>query len=312
MEYKNFAKQPGPAYIFRGKYVEDRVSLTRLFFDFPIGEILNRPHLFYSSVKNVYLLEKRLNPIDDAPRLMDLSILKNVSAADFHLKVHAITGLPELCTSNTESIPYWDRQSVEFALKHHFDDDEAGFYMQESDIESVNGLRVFLNFIVPKYVQSRDNLKFLLKRKKNFTRTDISSIIKEQYNAWSVICSNYERVFVAKLKHLIFCADKLECWDIRSQILKEVDVLVENIGLNKDKLTIDLGIDGGVTTDTYRPAYQIQMLPQLKHLGKEEISVSSDISVRWSFEQQRKSLGRLSGEQSLLKEPKEYILDWKF
>lgn len=311
---EDFVKQNGPIYIFRGRNESRETSLTRLFFEFPLGEIANKPDIFLESVSNVYFQEKHMNPIDDNPRLMDLSIMKNVAAADFHLKVHAITGLPEFGTSNTESIPYWDRQSVEFAFKHHFGEKHS-LYMQESDVESVNALRIFLVILVPKYIyarRSKENLEMLINRKRNFTRTDISPLIERQLKAWTEIYSNYHRVLVAKIKHLVFCADKLDNWDIRMAILDEVERHISLSGLDSTELTIDLGVDGGVTQDTYRPAYQIKMLPQLKHLGVDEVSIPKDRVIVWPFKLQMQSLQRIAGTPSLLEEPKEYILDWRF
>src|SRR3989344_751439 len=96
-------------FIFRGVHEKERVAIKDLYFDFPLEQIKEQPELFFEAAKNIYTQEKLLNPITgDKPREIDMSRIEDLSFTESHLKVHAITGLPELGTSDTTSIPYWD------------------------------------------------------------------------------------------------------------------------------------------------------------------------------------------------------------
>lgn len=314
MNNKKFKKQTFPSLIYGGNSREN-TDLESLFFNFPLEEILTKPQEFYESVSSIYEEEKRLNPIGgENTRFINLVNLEDLAFADFHLKVHAITGLPELGTSNTKNIPYWDRQSVEFGFRHHFES-EGQYYMEESDIEVVNILRVFIRILEEKLLYAslaKRNIENLMARAASFTRKNIDSVLEEQFQTWKQVANTYETVLIAKIKHLVFCADRISSQSIRKQVLKEVEEILKKLDIPTDVLTINLGVDGGVTEDTDRPAYQIEMLAQLQHLGADTVSLPKECVVLWPFEIQRESLLRGSQEPSSLEEPKEYILHWDF
>jgi hypothetical protein len=308
-----FGKLNSPSFIFRGKHGDRAASLQELFFDYPLDEIREKPDFFFDSVKSVYQQEKFQNPINSG-KMMDLGNGFDLMRMRHHLKVHAITGLPELGTSTTESIPYWDRQGFVFGLKHLFSDNWE-YYQQMVDLESVNVLRAILAIYIPRYKYAAmcvQNLNELKQKKERFTRSDINSSIQGQYNAWKEISGNYQRFLLGKIKHLFFCLDKISDRDIRVFGLNEIEALLESSAIDRNELSINLGVDGGVTESTYRPKYQIHMHVQLRHLERDIVSIPDAINVEWSYLEWKNSLSRLASQDSFLKEPSEFILDWKF
>ncbi len=302
-----------PAFIFTGKDGGDDVPLRRLFFEYPLTEIKENTEAFFDSVKSIYQQEKFQNPINSG-KMMDLGNHDDLMRMRRHLRVHAITGLPELGTSTTESIPYWDRQGFVAGLRYAYGDDWE-YYQQRIDLESINALRSMLSIYIPKYCYAKmcmDNLHELRYKDERFTRGDISHSISKQFDAWKEITENYKRVLIGKIKHLVFCLDKMIDRDIRMFGLQELDAFVVAAGFEVEELTINLGVDGGVIKSTYRPVYQIHMHTQLRHLGVDVVSVPDSVNVEWGLPFWKRRLSRLACQDSFLEEPSEFILDWRF
>ncbi len=311
----SFPKTIVSPFIFRGVHENERVVVERLYFDFPLEQIKNHPELFYDAAKNIYLQEKLLNPINgDNPREIDMSKIEDLSLFESHLKVHAITGLPELGTSDTVSIPYWDRQGVMSGLTAQFDPDQAQFFQEESDVESINIIRAFLALYIPKYNYARlavSNLDAQISRGQ-VTIRDIGPLFEAQRNVWSSTRDTYRHVIIAKVKHLFYCLDKIRDQKIRTHCLEEVLTELKDTDIENKELEINLGIDGGVTANSYRPGYHITLLKQLNHYDKEDIILSADESFNWTFEEVLSSLERPTDAKSSLQEPPSYLLDWRF
>jgi len=311
-----FPKTLVSPFIFRGVHEGDRVAIENLYFDFPLEQIKKQPELFFNAAKNIYAQEKLLNPITgDAPkREIDMSRIEDLSFFESHLKVHAVTGLPELGTSDTKSIPYWDRQGVMAGFDNRFGGEQACFFQEESDIESVNIIRAFLVLYVPKYNYARlavSNLESQMMRGQ-VTLRDIGELFETQRNNWTTIRDTYRQILVAKAKHLLYCLDKIRDRQIRVHCFGEVLNHLKDTDIKEEELGINLGVDGGVTADSYRPGYYIKFITQLKHYAMEEIALPADQNCVWTFKEIAASVQRPTGADTSLKEPPSYILDWRF
>ena len=82
--------------------------------------------------------------------------------------------------------------------------------------------------------------------------------------------------------------------------------------IEEGELGIDLGLDGGITEDSMRPPYYIANIAQLTHYQKNEISISKTSNISWAFEEIKKSIHRLTTEETYLQETPNVHLDWKF
>lgn len=215
--------------------------------------------------------------------------------------------------STTESIPYWDRQALVEGFRHVYPERDEGLILQ-SDIETINGLRSVLGIISPRYLESSRAVRVIKSKieRGNVTRANISDILDTKHRAWEVIDTDYRRVLIAKIKHLVVITDQLSSQDARTFLLNEIGITWQTAGISPEELTINLGIDGGLSEATYRPPYFIVGIRQLAHLGLRTVSIPQEVCPNWSLEECVASLMRPSNTPSLLVEPEAYRLDWKF
>ncbi len=282
--------------------------------NYPLHNVASNPLLFFEQVQQMYAREKRRalagQPL---PASMDLANPKHLKRMDSHTKVHVVTGLVEWGGSTTESIPYWDRQALSEGFSYVYPE-TAEILSLQADLETINGLRSVIGIIRPRYQESESAVSVLRDKieRGNVTRSDITNSLNIKLNAWETINNDYKRVLVAKIKHLVFIADKLADQATRTILLEEVTDTWQTVGLNPKELTINLGIDGGLSEATYRPPFYIVGIKQLEHLGQETISIPQDICPDWTLDMWVASLMREDGKYSLLQEPFEYKLDWRF
>lgn len=281
---------------------------------YPLEDVVSHPLDFFTQVQQMYSREKkRAISGQQLPAGMDLASVVDLKRMDSHTKVHVVTGIVEWGGSTTESIPYWDRQALFEGFRHVYPNSYEGLALQ-SDIETINGLRSVIGIIAPRYLESSSAIGVIRSKidRGNVTRSSIVETLEKKRRAWDEINRDYHRVLVGKIKHLVYIADKLPDQDARGFVLNEVCSAWQSTGIDNFELTINLGIDGGLSEATYRPPYYIVGIKQLEHLGLETVAIPQEVCPDWSLEQWTASLMRPNNTPSLLIEPNEYKLDWRF
>jgi hypothetical protein len=279
---------------------------------FPVKEIALKPEEFIKAVGQIYKTEKEKYNFGNASTIFDIGYFGAIERLDFHIKVHTTTGLAHWGSSTTESIPYWDRQALHEAIKQNNTDYEPE--IEAKDIGNINCLRVYLQILIPKYNETKNAMNILDQKliTRQQTHRDLSGEFQLRYNAWQVIMNDYDRVIKAKFKHIIYLTDKLNNAESRKIVYKEITEGLKRSNLSVDDIAINLGIDGGLSEETYRPAYIIKDYAQLNYLNQDKFSIPQEICPTWDFNLCSQSILRKTGDESLLLEPAEYNLPWKF
>lgn len=295
--------------------ISDNISQNSFhqLYTFPLREIALRPESFIEVVDQIYRTEKEKYRVGRVSRVFDITSYDMIERLDFHIKVHSITGIAHWGTSTTESIPYWDRQTLHASIQKN-NNDKYEAEIEAKDIGNINCLRAYLQVLIPKYNEARSavsNLELKLKTKQQ-THRDLSSEFQLRYNAWRCILEDYHRVIKAKFKHIIYLTDKLNQLESRRFLYKEIIDGMKKANLHVEDVSINMGIDGGLSEDTYRPAYVIKGFAQLAYLNQNTFSIPQRICPTWDFNICSKSILRNTGEPSLLVEPPEYNLPWNF
>jgi len=296
--------------IFRGKYLETRGSVNSLIRDYSGKSILRNPTKYLEEIKAVYNQEKEITKL---ATVTDLSNAADLCRLDFHVKVHAITGVVAWGTSNTFSIPYWDRQALSAGLLYQFPRTTQQL-LARNNAESINALRGCLTMLASLCEQSlalREGVQNFITAGYQ-TRRDISEHTREHHSAWNTIYENARQVVVAKLKHVLFLIDKLDSRNLREFLLVEIQTLANRLQINESELNIKLGVDAGLSSVSYRPEYEIHPFKQLWHYQSQAMVLVDKVCPAWSFDEIKNSILRDKNKPSYLIEPESIKLEWKF
>jgi hypothetical protein len=202
---------------------------------------------------------------------IDLNDQSHVIHMRDHVLVHAATGLLRWGTSNTKNIPYWDREAYVVGMLN-LDPDTAGENVAVLDALSINFLRAFTRYAFAKtdeYGQDVETLNETISMGQ-LTRSNIAVEQKEELDDVQRQQDVFKNLSAAKLKHLLWLTDQQVDPAVRHSLLPELKDLVGRayeLGIGADLLTVDMGVDTGMSEDTYRPAYVISGFRQLSHLG---------------------------------------------
>lgn len=282
--------------------------------DYPLLEVVSNPAAFFEAVDQMYAREKRkVKPNTQLQAGIDLSKSSHLRRMDWHTKVHVVTGIAEWGGSNTENIPYWDRQSL-FAGFDHVFPQEAEQLKLQFDVENINGLRAVIGMIAPRLSEANRYVDILENKLSlgMITRSNIDDHLEGKLEAWQVIRDDYQYVITAKVRHLLYLSDKLPLRATREFILNEAEEIILTSGISTTHLTINMGIDGGLSEETYRPPYYIVGVRQLAHLGTETVQIPHEVCPDWTYETITDSLMRDDFADTYLYEPPEFFLQRVF
>lgn len=286
---------------------------ARLLLDYPLREVVQYAGAFVDSVAAMYAKEKRETSGPAADGRIDLRTRRDLHRMDFHVKVHAVTGLPHWGTSTTTSIPYWDRQAVIQALKHQFPRTYP-HRTETADAETVNLLRAMIGILAPEYRNASAAVQRLMAKVAGpqETHRNLHTEFHERLHRWQAQATEFRTVLIAKAKHLIFALDKTNHQGARTLVAEELEYAFSFAGVSLNSLTIDLGLDGGLTAASQRPPYVISNFVQLRHLHRQTVAIPSGTRLKWTARVWKRSLERPSGCRSYLQEPTCLELPWRF
>lgn len=278
--------------------------------DLQVRGILERTRLFWASIQRVYVNEKR-----SFGSVVDFATASDIERMCFHINVHAITGLVEWGTSSTFSIPYWDIQGVGMGLKRLMREQEAMLLLQDTYHASTAALiryLVILGHLTDTFKAFRQNIEAFASLGK-VTRSNIRPELGEAHRNWSRLSDRFGIVTQAKFKHLLFLADQIQSESIRRKLSFTIKQLAEIAQIPTGSMTINVGIDGGLIAESYRPAYELFMIKQLRHLGVRSYSASSDQCPTFTWQQILDSIDRKGDSGSELIDPlRDILLPWNF
>lgn len=278
--------------------------------NYPLQEVVSHPVMFFEAVNDMYTREKeKVKPNTQLQAGIDLSKPNHLRRMDRHTKVHVVTGIAEWGGSNTENIPYWDRQSL-FAGFDYLFPQYSELLKLQFDVENINALRAVIGMIVPRLSESNWYVN-ILEGKLNtgtVTRSMIDDHLTSKLEAWRVIRDDYHYVLIAKLKHILYLTDKLPLRNTREFLLEEIEGVIQRSRIDPNNLMINMGIDGGLSEDTYRPPYYIVGVRQLSHLGRDTVQIPHNVCPDWSYEQIVSSIQRDNFSETQLFEPPEFLL----
>lgn len=287
---------------------------------FPTIEVLQYQDEFISAIKNVYKQEKIQSPLSNHKKTSidkkkGLKAISNVENMYFHVRIHAVTGLLEWGTSTTYSIPYWDIQALWFGLVNTVSIKEARAALERNHIESVQALLAYMYTISNTYKLAKkflDNMNNFI-RLGNVTRSNLTPDYIQAKNNWEGISNRLEEVIKAKYKHLLFTVDQIHSEKLRKKLITIVHDIDSRIDFQIKSFSLDLGVDAGLTKDTYRPLYQIVGFAQLAYVGVPTYSVDKKECPVFTHSQLMKSISRKGNSGSNLIDPsRDILLPWKF
>lgn len=267
---------------------------------------------YLTSVKQAYAREKAGKSLG---RPMDLTRVDDLRRMYSHIKVHAITGLIEWATSDTFSIPYWDIQALAIGLTHVLEPAQAAEVLERNHVESINALSGYLAVAGPLVRTAREfaGNAHAFSRLGKVTRRDLAAEADLVTADWNRVSHRFEKVIRAKYKHLLFLLDQVREAAARRALAARLNDLRSHAEIDLDSLSLNIGIDGGLTTDGYRPAYEIFMYAQLRHLATKTYSVPAETCPTFSCSELFMSITRTGDSPSRLIDPAGAIrLPWKF
>jgi hypothetical protein len=292
---------------FKESHVPNPYSI---FFSYPLYKIKLNPLEYLSSVKEMYLAEKKQNPIGE--KNMDLTDDDDLEIMGFHVLVHSVTGLLEFGTSNTYSIPYWDIQAyfkgLDFRMKN-------GKCEQQILLTyALNGVRGYLQILsqLQRYnILFKDNIVDFNKHGQ-VTHLNLSSLSKDSELQWTEISEKIRTVTIAKIKHALFLLDLNDNQIIRQACLNELFIAIKQFSIPESDLEIDLCIDAGLSKNSYRPSYKIFMYKQLNHLKTNDYQIEYTTNHIFSFADLVTSISRENMDSPIMRNPSSDIsLPWK-
>lgn len=266
----------------------DNNSTVDILLDFPPEEVAQDPQfMFYLS--SAYETEKAAPDPDDnvveisAKTLqeggpgLNLQNRMHLEGMVGHTITHAVSGLLDAGVSGTRSIPYWDRQAAIVGMEFQ-DPSRAAERAELMDVLSMNVLRAYCHYSVAK-IEEHSLSVFLLDaalEKGQRSMRDMSPAQRERRNVRQSETDMHTSLFIAKFKHLLWLVDVQPNPAIRHAMSSEVrswmDYATTGIEIPIEDLTIDMGVDTGMSSSTDRPLYDISMFKQLAHLHDPEAS----------------------------------------
>lgn len=249
---------------------------------------------------------------DKVPRI-DLLDPDHVSGLHHHVLVHSITGLPRWGTSDTPNIPYWDREAaiVGTLLQHPGEADEL---IAMQDALSINSLRTFSEFLVGRLTElhADDVTLSTVRNKGQQTHLDISEQQRIEHESVQTEKDIFSKLTAAKLKHLLWLTDQQPNEGVRRHLLPELVGLIsraEAAGIASESLAVDMGVDTGISEDTYRPAYKIPAFVQLRHLGTDTYALPQENCHQLSVDELLLSIDRVGSAKPYYEDGR-YHLPW--
>ena len=223
----------------------------------------------YETEKQRFFFSQLKREEDD--KQIDLRDKAAVWGMSHHVLVHSGAGLMRWGTSDTFSIPYWDREAFQQAARLQEDPEWAERHIEISDALNINMLRTFTVFLGDRTRELTEDMTALEAALDRGQETRVS-ITNKQKTEFTVVAHEpqvFRDVYVAKLKHLLWLVDQQANPKIRHSLMEELACAIDtalDIGIEEGDLTVDMGIDTGISQDTYRPAYVISGFKQLNHL----------------------------------------------
>lgn len=270
---------------------------------------------------HVYELEKNghfwknLEKFDNIPPV-DLTQHAALLGMQHHVFTHSGAGMVRWGTSNTSSIPYWDREAYIQAVNYRYDNDDADEVVAHYDALNINFLRSFIEFLLQRtneYARDCITLDEALNKGQR-TREDISHIQAEELHAVQHEYAIFSGLSKAKIKHLMWLVDQQSDPALRHLLLPELTHIAErseDIGIHESDLSVDMGIDTGISEDTHRPAYVISAFRQLSHVKESTYSLNQDQCHVIGLQDMLRSIERQDNSQPFYEDGR-YQLPWNF
>jgi len=201
---------------------------------------------------------------------LDLRNPKHVEGMTSHTLAHSVVGLLDAGVSNTDCIPYWDRDAV-FAGFSYQNPDTARQRLEVVDALSMNALRSYCSFLDIRANKHQNSISLLDQAMSRGQRTmmdihDCQAVRRTLH--WREF-HMYTALYAAKLKHLLWLVDQQPDPALREHMKPEVCHYVGHattkLGLWNRELIVDMGVDTGISEQTTRPPYDISMFVQLQH-----------------------------------------------
>lgn len=250
---------------------------------------------------------------DKIPRI-DLMDPEHVDGLHHHVMVHAVTGLTRWGTSDTPNIPYWDREAANVGTIL-LDPGRADERIAVQDALSINALRSFSSFLVGRLSELHldDQALTAARTRGQQTHQDISQRQQREHDSVTSELDIFSKLTAAKLKHLLWLTDQQTDPAVRQHLMPELEGLVAeafDAGLSGSSLTVDMGVDTGISEDTYRPAYKIPAYVQLRHLGRDTYALPQENCHRLTVGTLLWSIGRPDVSKPFYEDGR-YHLPWK-
>jgi hypothetical protein len=202
--------------------------------------------------------------------VLDLRNPEHLEGMTSHTLAHSVVGLLDAGVSNTDCIPYWDRDAV-FAGLSYQNPDTARQRLEVVDVLSMNALRSYCCFLGVKAGEHKNRMELLDQAMGRGQRTKMDmydfQTVRREFN-WREF-NMHAALYAAKLKHLLWLVDQQPDPVLRNHMKPEVCNYVgyatSKLSLWDRELTVDMGVDTGISEYTTRPAYDISMFVQLQH-----------------------------------------------
>lgn len=251
--------------------------------------------------------------------LLDPAHLEGMTS---HLLAHSITGLIDGGVSNTDCIPYWDREAMIVGTQRQ-DPVKAPEKIELIDALSMNVLRSYCHFLGGSAVRHKNNVvrieSALQKGRRSMLDMRLQQEERIQINRQEA--ELYTGLYIAKLKHLAWLVDQQPDPSIRQHMRREVGdyvgVATTVLDVPAKDLTIDMGGDTGISKKSGRPLYDISMFVQLQHIHNPSVRVQT-----YSLPQRRcdrlamvdvlTSIDREGADLPFYEQDGRYRLPWKF
>ena len=253
---------------------------------------------------------------EDGDHQIDLTDRAALEGMRHHVLVHSGAGLMRWGTSDTYSIPYWDREAYQHAARLQYGAEDAKHETKIADALNINVLRTFVAFLSDRTWELSEDVAAVAGALDRGQETRVSIADRQQAELGVVTREHqtFRNVYAAKLKHLLWLTDQQHDPALRHGLMRELVIAVDAaqaIGVSEDELTVDMGIDTGISEDTYRPAYVISGFRQLGHVGSETFSLPQQYCHRVNPTMMIESISRPTHGKPFYDDGR-YDLPWNF
>lgn len=253
---------------------------------------------------------------------LDLRNSAGIDCMITHTVTHAITGFLDSGTSDTNCIPYWDREAV-IVGAWETDAAIAQGKIELMDALSMNVLRAHLEYY---NMFGKDHLNRIQLLSASILKGQVSMVNmaerqERRRNHNSHELDEYATLYVPKLKHFAWLVDQQLDPAVRERMLPEVEKYVRLartvFGVTDDRLIINMGADTGISEATDRPPYDTAVFVQLAHIHdktrrRQSYSMAQEHCHRLPMADMIASIARPGMDLPFYEQDGRYHLPWKF